>query len=178
MSLTKKIIFGILILFGLFIAWVYFGLRAEEKEESKFYSIKIPENINFERPTQFLTNHQIDSLKSIDVNEEKIVVVGDGYNGYTFYMWHKPIEKGKIYIKAFELTQNVQLSEEKLNERTKNDVSQLSSEFKLYEGNSVIYEGTFSNFYPVRFELWFKPESSDKETKLTETNYVIDGWDR
>ncbi len=125
-----------------------------------------------------MTNSQIDSLESIGVNQEKLLVVGNGYSGYDFYMWHKPIEPGKIYIRAFELTQNVQSTEEKLTERTKNEIVDLNNDYKLYKGSSVIYEGTFSNYYPTRFELWFKSKSSGVEKKLTDKNYLIDGWDR
>jgi hypothetical protein len=42
--------------------------------------------MNFEKPIEFLTNQQIDSLKKITVNEEKILVIGDGYNGYDFHI--------------------------------------------------------------------------------------------
>ena len=178
MTIAKKIIFGLLILIGLFIGWIVIGLFAEDYEETKFYNIKIPKNLTFEKPIEFLTNQQIDSLKKITVTEEKIVVIGDGYSGYDFYMWHKPTEKGEIYIKAFELTQNIQLSEWKLSNRTNNKISELSDNYKLYEGNTVIDEGTFEHYYPTRFELWFKSESSGIEKKLTEKNYVIDGWDR
>lgn len=178
MSLAKKIILGIFILFGLLIAWIIIGLKAEEQEESKFYDIQIPTDMNFERPTESLTYHQKDSLKTLNVNEEKIVVTGDGYNGYTFYMWHKADEKGEIYIKAFELTQDVPLSKEKLIERTKKEISEISNKFEMYEGNSVIYEGTFAKYYPTRFELWFKSASSGIEKKLAEKKYLIDGWDR
>ncbi|MFD2543744.1 hypothetical protein ACFSSB_15565 [Lacinutrix gracilariae] len=178
MNITKRIIFVLLILIGLFIGWIIFGFFAENYEESKFYNIEIPEKLNFEKPIEFLTNRQIDSLKRIKVSSEKIVVIGDGYSGYDFYMWHKPTEKGEIYIKAFELTQNVQLSEWKLSNRTRNKITELNNEYKIYEGRTVIDEGTFENFYPTRFELWFKSDSSGIEKKLTEKKYVIDGWDR
>ena len=150
----------------------------EDNEETKFYNIEIPNKLNFEKPIEFLKNQQIDSLKKIKVDNEKILIIGNGYSGYDFYMWHKPIEKGEIYIKAYELTQNIQLSEWKLSTRTKNTISELSDNYELYEGNTVIDEGTFGNYYPTRFELWFKSETSGIEKKLTEKNYVIDGWDR
>ena len=117
-------------------------------------------------------------MRNLNVEQEKILVIGNGYSGYDFYMWHKPSEKGELFIKAYELTKNTRLSEWKLNNRTKNKISELSNEYKLYEGRTVIDEGTFENFYPTRFELWFKSESSGIEKKLTEKNYVIDGWDR
>ncbi|MFD0975418.1 hypothetical protein [Salinimicrobium gaetbulicola] len=178
MNFLKKITLGILIVFCLILVWVVFELNAEAREEAKFLNVQIPGNMSFEKPVEFLTDNQIDSLESMDVNQEKIVVVGNGYNGYDFYMWHKPTEKGEIYIKAFELTQYIQLSREILAKRTKNEVRDLSGDYKLYKGTSVIYEGTFSNFYPTRFELWFKSKSSGIEEKLTDKNYLIDGWDR
>lgn len=178
MNFLKKIILGTLTLIGLFIGWVIIGIFSEDLKEVKFYNIKIPNHLNFKKTIKFLTKQQIDSLKKTHVDHEKIVIIGDGYQGYDFYMWHKPIEKGEIYIKAFELTQNIQLSEWKLRNRTKNDISALSNNYKLYQGNTVIDEGTFENYYPVRFELWFKAESTGVEKKLDENNYVIDGWDR
>jgi hypothetical protein len=51
-------------------------------------------------------------------------------------------------------------------------------EFELYKGNTVIEEGTFEKYYPVRFELWFKSAQDGTEKKLTEKRYIIDGWDR
>jgi hypothetical protein len=79
-----KIIFGILT--PLVLGWIIIGLSAEDYEETKFYNIEIPKNLNFEKPIEFLTNQQIDSLKKITVNEEKILVIGDGYNGYDFHI--------------------------------------------------------------------------------------------
>ncbi len=181
MTLSKKILIGIssiIILFIGFLFWLFFEISNENKGDEIFNNIEIPENLKFEKPILFLSNRQIDSLKRIKVVQEKILVIGNGYSGYDFYMWHKPSEKGELFIKAFELTKNIQLSEWKLSNRTKNKILELSNEYKLYEGNTVIDEGTFENFYPTRFELWFKSESSGIEKKLTEKNYVIDGWDR
>ncbi|WP_299111658.1 hypothetical protein [uncultured Winogradskyella sp.] len=179
MIISKKVIFGILIALILIpIGWFILYFLAVEHEETKFYNIEIPKRLNFPKPIEFLTNQQIDSLKKLIISEEKIVVVGDGYNGYSFYMWHKPIEKGEIYIKAFELTQEVRLSEWNLSNKTKNKILKLNDNYKLYEGHTVISEGTFEHYYPTRFELWFKPFNSGNEKKLTEQNYIIDGWDR
>lgn len=178
MNIAKKIIFTILIFFSLFLTWIIVSVNEENSEESKFYDIEIPEKYNFEKPIEFLTNKQIDSLESISLSDEKILVIGNGYNGYDFYMWHKATEKGKLYVKAFELTQNIELSKTELRNGTENEIIELGENHNLYKGNSLIYEGTFANYYPVRFELWFKSESSETEKKLTEQNYLIDGWDR
>lgn len=76
------------------------------------------------------------------------------------------------------MTRNVRLSEWKLSNRTKSTITKLSDKYQLYQGSTVIDEGTFENFYPTRFELWFKFQKSGIEKKLTEKNYMIDGWDR
>jgi hypothetical protein len=178
MKITKKIFLILRISVGV-ISISFIGLLFYDSyQESKFYNIEIPKNLKFEKPIEFLIDSQIDSLKKIKINDDKLVVIGNGYGGYNFYMWHKPIEKGEIYIKAFELTQNVRLSEWKLSHRTKNTITKLSNKYQLYQGSTVIDEGTFENFYPTRFELWFKSRKSGIEKKLTEKNYIIDGWDR
>ena len=178
MNIIKKIVFTILILFGLFLVWFFIGLNEDNREESKFYNIEIPKKFEFDKPIEFLSNNQVDSLESINLNEEKILVIGDGYSGYDFYIWHKPVEKGELYIKAFELTQNVELSKTTLRDKTEIEITELGENHNLYVRNSLIYEGTFSNYYPVRFELWFKSKNQETEKKLTEKNYLIDGWDR
>ena len=181
MILGKKIFIGILIIILLFIGfsfWLVFEISHDNDGDEKFYNVEIPEKWNFEKPKLFLTNRQIDSLEKLHVEKNKILIIGNGYSGYDFYMWHKPTEKGELYLKAYELTQNIQLSELTIRNRTKNEITELGNEYKLFTGNTVIYEGTFENFYPTRFELWFKSESSGVEKKLIEKNYVIDGWDR
>ncbi len=141
--------------------------------ESKFIDIDIPEKLRFEKPNEKLRYSKINAL-----TEDRIEVTGNGYFGYNFYMWHKPTEKGEIFIKAIELTQNIELSEPELKNRTRNEISELSNDYVLYKGESLIYEGTFEQFYPVRFEMWFKSKKTGTEKKLTEKKYLIDGWDR
>ncbi|MCD8413702.1 hypothetical protein [Tenacibaculum finnmarkense] len=141
--------------------------------ESKFMNIDIPENMRFEKPNEELGYLNINSL-----TEDKIEITGNGYFGYNFHMWHKPTEKGYVFVKAVELTQNIELSEPELENRTKNEISELSNNYVLYEGESLIYEGTFEQFYPVRFEMWFRSKETRTERKLAEKKYLIDGWDR
>ena len=169
-----KIIFktiGLLILIPIFILGGI--LIYDSYYESKFTNIDIPENMRFEKPNKELGDFNINSL-----TKDKIEVTGNGYFGYNFYMWHKPTEKGEVFIKAIELTKNIILSEHELENRTKNEISQLSNNYVLYEGESLIYEGTFEQFYPVRFEMWFRSKETGTERKLAEKKYLIDGWDR
>ncbi|WP_299628323.1 hypothetical protein [uncultured Tenacibaculum sp.] len=178
MKFIFKILIGIVIFIICILGIFLIGIGYYNYEESKFYNIIIPKRLNFEKPIKSFNENQIDSLQKLNVNSEKLIVSGNGFFGYDFYMWHKPTEKGEIFIKAFELTQSIELSEKRLRTKTNNKITGLSNKFKLYRGNTIIEEGTFDNFYPVRFELWFKSEKTGKEKKLNEKNYVIDGWDR
>jgi len=92
---------AILFLFGsiLFFSW----------KDSQFYNIDTKDGLIYNKPIEYLNETQIDSLELITVNSEKILVIGSGYGGYDFYMWHKPTEKGEIYIKAYEISKNKRL---------------------------------------------------------------------
>ncbi len=178
MKQMKKVLITASVIIALLFGWIIIDLFNVNFQEKRFYNVQIPDNLNFDKPIQILTQSQGDSLENIKVNKATILVYGSGYSGYDFFMWHKPIEKGEIFIKAYELTQNIMLSEWKLTNRTKNKITKLSNDFDLFYGRTVIDEGTFEHYYPVRFELWFKSDSSGLEKKLIEKSYVIDGWDR
>ena len=87
MTLTKKILIGIssvIILFVGFIFWLFFEIANENKGDEIFYNIEIPKKLKFEKPILFLSNRQIDSLRNLNVEQEKILVVVNGYPGYDF----------------------------------------------------------------------------------------------
>ena len=176
MNRNGKIITGIFLLFLAGFLFIIYDEMSYQEEITEIYDHD-PSNFEFDKPVEHLEFRQLDSLKNLEVHASKIEIIGTGYSGYDFYMWHKPKEKGGLYIKGFELTNNQPISEIKLNERTRNEVDTVADTFLLYEGRTTIDEGTFEKFYPVRFELWFNPENGE-EIKLTERKYLIDGWDR
>ena len=177
-----KIIKISLICFGLlFLIAVGFLLGSNwyyQAQESKFYNIELPKGHDLKKTIDFLNYAQIDFLESTLKQSSNIEAIGTGYTGYDFYMWHKPTAKGEIYLKAYEVTTNTPLTQERLTEGTRNQIIDISSKYKLYKGQSTIYEGTFEKYYPARFELWFKSSDTGLEKKITERVYLIDGWDR
>jgi hypothetical protein len=168
MKFLLKIAIGALIFIGCLVGVFILGISYDSYQESKFYNIKTPKNLNLEKTVENYNNQELDSLNKLNVKSEKLIIVGKGYSGYDFFIWHKPIEKGEIYIKAFEITQNIELSKEKLESRTKNRITELGKNYKMYKGSSLIYEGTFDEYYPARFELWFKSEKTGIEKKIVE----------
>lgn len=90
--------------------------------------------------------------------------------------WGK-ISEGTVLFKAYEITQNTRLSKGGLSKSSSVPVSNLSDSLKRFGTNDhfTIYEGDWGKPYAARFELWYKPEKGE-EKKLTENNYIIEGW--
>jgi hypothetical protein len=129
----------------------------------------IPKNIKIEYPTQKEISEN-ELLK----NDFKLASISQPgiYNYYTNY---EPKELGTFYIKAFEITSNDRLSEERMTERSKVKIENLNE--KIHSGEFTIYEGSWGDKYGARIELWFKPQNK-KEYKITEKNFVVEGWMR
>ncbi|KGO91816.1 hypothetical protein [Flavobacterium subsaxonicum] len=95
---------------------------------------------------------------------------------YTYYLWLKPKERGTIYLKAFEITENDQLSAESLKLRSSAEIN--SDNINLYSRRFTIYEGDWDQPYGARIEVWLKPDNGGKDYKLLQKNYKIEGWMR
>ncbi len=91
-----------------------------------------------------------------------------------------PGARGRIYLKAFEITRNHPLSGDSLKTATTEWVgwSDDPEEQFLSETHFMIYEGDWEQYYGARFEVWFKPDDGGAERKLLERNFKIDGWMR
>ena len=100
---------------------------------------------------------------------------------YTADIFCNPGEPGTIYLKAFEITENIPLSAYRL--RNKNEIVGFSDDLENEQFFSqiqfTIYEGDWGQFYGMRLEVWFIPDHPDGvECKLLEDNFLIEGWMR
>ena len=131
---------------------------------------KIPENIEINEPVSDKpTKEQYDKYD---------LILGHSFQPgiYSYYTDYQPKESGYFYIKAFELTSNDRLSGDRMRERSKIKVENLGKE--KYEGEFTIYEGSWGDKYGSRIELWFHPLNGKDEYKITERNYIVEGWMR
>src|SRR5690606_20373704 len=99
---------------------------------------------------------------------------------YEYDLWIESDQSGTIFLKAFEITQEVGLSVSNLRERSSlriNDTNGKIQKFSTKE-DFTIYEGDWGKPYGARFEIWFKPDNGEKEKKILEKNYIIEGWMR
>lgn len=159
-----------------------FGKRHPIPEGMEYYTTKItPEYGNTAAQTY------LDSL----VVERGIVVVDYGQPGQYRYMANVPAipEKGKIYLKLYEATTNLPLSEHDVKTSTTLLVepSDTSRIYKMTDKEPnrwndtdefTIHEGSWGDYYAARVELWYQPESGGEEQLLHSVIYQIEGWSR
>ncbi|MDF4221891.1 hypothetical protein PXC01_09875 [Maribacter sp. M208] len=172
--------FWVIVLIGFFGIIIAIGVLFNQvNEDNEFGSYKIPENLaHMKKTMEGFSKTEMDSLKLLKPETEKLIITGTGYGGYTFYYWHKSKQPGNLYIRGFESQREVELMEKELPKRTRKTVVSADGNYHLYTSETAIHEGTFEKFYPARFELWFESENGKEKEKLTEIEYLIDGWDR
>jgi hypothetical protein len=128
----------------------------------------IPKNIKFEIPIDR-------KLTEEDLKENDFMLAQISQPGiYSFYTTYQPKNSGYFYIKAFEITSNDRLSEERINIRSKIFIKNSA---KIYSGEFTIYEGSWGDKYGARIELWYKPDHKP-EYKVIEKKYIVEGWMR
>jgi len=131
---------------------------------------EIPQGIEISEP---LTTHPSQNdYKNYDLMISNSVQPGI-YNYYTDFV---PNERGFFFIKAYEITSNDQLSESRIKQKSKVEAS--GSVPAISQGEFTIYEGSWGDKYGSRIELWYHSEKGNKEFKITERNFIVEGWMR
>ena len=160
-----------------------FGKRHPIPEGMEYYTTKITPEYGNTSAQAYL-----DSL----VVERGIVVVDYGQPGQYRYMANVPAipERGKIYLKLYEATTNLPLSESiKYNTTIEVEASDTAIIYAMKsEGKHsvetkntqyfTVHEGSWDDYYAARVELWYQPESGGEEQLLHSVIYQIEGWSR
>jgi len=143
---------------------------------------------NLKMPTNIRVNEPLEDSVPANIADTDFFIYSSFQPGlYQYTFWTKRIDKGSIYLKAFEVTQNDPLSVDRLKESSSISVFNSTDSlimFRMDKGNSeygmpfTIYEGDWGKPYAARFELWFVPDNGGQEQKLLEKNYKIEGWQR
>jgi hypothetical protein len=142
-------------------------------------NLSVPKNVEFQKPIPLYQN---DTVKTEEVNNADFILYDGIQPGiYKYDIYLNQIEKGKVYLKVYEITQNQILSEEDIQNRSSINVYNSAPELKRFKlkDDFTVYEGNWDQFYGSRIEVWFKPNSlSRPERKLMTKNYIIQGWER
>lgn len=185
----KKWLTGLLslgIFGGTIAAFIFYSIAMffidQERPDEWAKNLKIPTNIQIDNPIDMdFDEHRPDSITNRKVLKTDFVLYNSFQPGlYEYDFWTNKIESGKIYLKAFEITQEYALSTDRLSERSSIKISNMSDSVLKFSTSShfTIYEGDWGQPYAARFEVWFKPDNGGQERKLFSKNYKIEGWMR
>ena len=180
-SVITFALFGVtifaIILYAVAMFWV-----EQETPDTWAHNLKIPKNIQIDNPvnTDF-DGKKPDSFTNRVVKQTEFQLYNSFQPGlYEYDFWIGKIESGTIYLKAFEITQNLELSSDRLRKSSSISIYNPTDKIMKFGINSdfTIYEGDWGDPYAGRFEVWFKPDNGAKERKLYSKNYKIEGWMR
>jgi len=141
--------------------------------------LEIPTGIQIENPVNMYSYTRPDSILKVKKIQTDLVLYNSDQPGmYEYDFWTGKIESGTIYLKAYEITQEDELSADNVKKDSKISISNSSDSITRFSSirNFTIYEGDWGKFYAARFEVWFKPTSGGQERKLFQKNFKIEGW--
>lgn len=98
---------------------------------------------------------------------------------YLYDFYYRALPAGEIYLKCYEVTENIPLSADRIIEESKVSTEGTSSFAQLVSRKRfTIHEGDWGNYYAARIEVWHKDAATGEETKLCEKTYRVEGWMR
>jgi len=180
-------IFTALSFAGLLIAIFLYGILlfivdTIEPRDGWADNLTIPGNISLEIPKgDGIKSVRPDSILKIKRAKQDFELYNSFQPGLYYYdVWLGKIEKGTIYLKAYEVTKNYALSTDNLSERSSIEVYNPADSIVRFQliREFTIYEGDWGKPYAAHFEVWFKPDGQGSKRKLLEKNYKIEGWMR
>jgi len=165
----------------LFYAAIMFWIEQEEPDTFAD-KLTIPTNIEIKNPLDLAAGEERpESIKNLKVSKINFQLYNSFQSGlYEYDFWIGRIESGTIYLKAYEITQEYQLSKNSLYENSALRIYNATDTIVRFgtKKHFTIYEGDWGKPYAARFEVWFKPDDGNAERKIFEQNYRIEGWMR
>jgi hypothetical protein len=178
--ITLALFAGTIFIFIIYIVIMFF--IEQETPDTWADNLTIPKNIQIDNPVDIdFDEKKPDSITNRTVEQIDFQLYNSFQPGiYEYDFWVGKIESGTIYLKAFEITQNEELSAETLPKSTFIQIFNPTEKIKKFgtSNHFTIYEGDWGKPYAGRFEVWFKPDNDKKERKLFTKNYKIEGWMR
>ena len=154
----------------------------------------IPEGMEYEETnvaegwySRYRTRQEWDSV----ITERKFLLTG-GHGIYRYMAYLPPMdEEGDIYLKMYEATTNLPLSEKVVKNRSNihilpSDTAVIyqmkgistSSWLEDMREAIVINEGSWEDYYAARTELWFRPTNGGEERLVYSKIFRIEGYSR
>lgn len=128
-------------------------------------------------------SHSQEEWDSVVIDRKFLLL---GSLGQYYYMVYMPPtkEEGDIYLKMYEATTNLPLSEASIRNASLLHIMP-SDTAKIYEKSDrpyrsciMVTEGEWGDYYAARTELWFKPSHGGEEQLIYSKIYRIEGHSR
>lgn len=132
----------------------------------------VPAGLNCEIPAG-------EELPRIPAGRPALVIRRGPQGGIYSYEFYSPaLPDGEIFLKCFEVTENIPLSIRSVKSRTMQRVAGHDGFARVGERRQfTIYEGDWGEPYAVRIEVWHR-NGRGSVHKLHEAIYVMEGWQR
>ena len=160
------------------ILWLSLVLSAMSGPDGFGKEHPIPEQLEYNLPLSYESD-KIEVVDSLDT-KTYLQIWNDFQGGlYKYDFYYGSLESGDIFLRCYEVTSNTPLSEDRLIERSRVKISPQKQFGKVVNKQSfTIYEGDWDDYYAARIEVWFKSSETNKESKLMEKVYRVEGWMR
>lgn len=138
----------------------------------------IPEGQDYSIPYE-MEFRQMESADSLNI-DSYLQIQNDIQGGmYLYDFYYGALPAGDIYLKCYEVTENLPLSEERILEASKVSIERSTSFTQLVSKQRfTIYEGEWGDYYAARIEVWHRDADTQQEQKLYEKVYRVEGWMR
>lgn len=138
----------------------------------------IPEGLEYNLPLPF-ESEKVEPVDSLN-NQTYLQIWNDIQGGlYKYDFYYGSLGRGEIFLRCYEVTSNMALSEDRLIEESRVKVSPQNQFGQVVNKQSfTIYEGDWDDYYAARIEVWFKNAETNQESKLLEKVYRVEGWMR
>jgi len=138
----------------------------------------IPEGLEYNLPLPF-ESEKVEPVDSLN-NQTYLQIWNDIQGGlYKYDFYYGSLGRGEIFLRCYEVTSNMPLSEDRLIEESRVKVSPQKQFGQVVNKQSfTIYEGDWDDYYAARIEVWFKNAETNQESKLLEKVYRVEGWMR
>ena len=138
----------------------------------------IPEGLEYNLPLPF-ESEKVELVDSLN-NKTYLQIWNDSQGGmYKYDFYYGSLGPGEVFLRCYEVTSNIALSEDRLIEESRVKVSPQKQFGQVVNKQSfTIYEGDWDDYYAARIEVWFKNAETNQESKLLEKVYRVEGWMR
>ena len=135
----------------------------------------IPEGLVYNTPLDENTVNEV-----IPSDSTTYLQIRNGFQGgiYEYSFYYPQLPEGIIYLRCYEVTENLPLSEDRITKESSQNVNRTDHFACLVNRKKfTIYEGDWGEYYAARIEVWFK-DKKGHEKKLLEKIYAVEGWMR